>query len=68
MINPHDPKLRRRIVKHLFGGDEKLFAEYLGHFKEAEAVGSAIPHQRAMIAFRQNWQKTDGQWTYKGKP
>lgn len=65
MIDPHDPKRRRKLLKQVFDGNEALFAEYLGHFKAAVAEGSVIPHERAMIMFRRGWQKAGGRWVKK---
>ena len=67
MLDPHNPVTRRKLIKQLFHGDENMFLEYLAHYDYALERGSKIPHDRAMIAFRKNYQKAAGRWARRIK-
>ena len=65
MFDPRSAKTRRNLLKHLFGGEEKFYQEFLLLWDSALAAGSAMPYEAAIIAFRDKYKQVGNSWGLK---
>lgn len=59
----HDPRDNKWLwLKHIFGGDQELYDNYVKLFDEARASGSMLPNEQAWIIFRQRYRELPHGW------
>lgn len=63
MFDPRLAKTKRFLLKHLLGGSEAFYQEFLALFDQAVASGSAMPYEAAMIAWHDKYQQVGKTWS-----
>jgi len=59
------PKTKRLLLKSIFFDHQELLDVYLKFYQDARSKNSAIPHEVAMIKFRELYDETPTGWVKK---